>query len=277
MPYLKTKSKENGAAIKLYYEDYGKGKPIVLIHGWPLSHRMWDKQIEHLVEAGFRVIAYDRRGFGQSSKPYSGYDYDTLAKDLKDLISELKLKQVTLVGFSMGGGEVARYIGKYGTELIKKAILIGAVTPFLLETEDNKNGVSGEVFESMNNNIGKDRAAFFEAFGKNFVSYEDLKDQVSLEQMRLNWSIAMTASRKATLDCVDAFGGTDFREDLKKFDIPTLVIHGDNDKIVPIEVSGKKAMDFLKHGELKVISGGSHGLAFTHPDQLNSAITAFIS
>ncbi len=147
MPYLKTKSKENGSRIKLYYEDYGKGKPIVLIHGWPLSHRMWDKQIESLVEAEYRVIAYDRRGFGQSSKPYSGYDYNTLAKDLKDIISELKLKQVTLVGFSMGGGEVARYIGKYGTELIKKAVLVGAVTPYLLETEDNDNGVSGEVFE----------------------------------------------------------------------------------------------------------------------------------
>jgi len=277
MPYLKTKSKENGRSIKLYYEDYGKGKPIVLIHGWPLSHRMWDKQMEFLVEAGYRVIAYDRRGFGQSDKPYSGYDYNTLAKDLKHLISELKLKQVTLVGFSMGGGEVARYIGNYGTELIKKAVLIGAVTPFLLETEDNENGVSGEVFESMNNNIGKDRAAFFEGFGKNFVSYEDLKDQVSLEQVRLNWNIAMTASRKATLDCVDAFGGTDFREDLKKFDIPTLVIHGNNDKIVPLEVSGQKAMDFLKHGELHVIEGGCHGLPFTHSEELNISLLNFIS
>jgi len=277
MPYFKTKSKENGSSIKLYYEDYGKGKPIVLIHGWPLSHRMWDKQIESLVESGYRVIAYDRRGFGQSSKPYSGYNYNALAKDLKELISGLKLKEVVLAGFSMGGGEVARYIGNYGTELVKKAILIGAVTPYLLETEDNKNAVSGDVFRAMKNGIASDRAAFFEGFGKNFVSYEDLKNKVSLAQLRLNWNSAMNASRKATIDCVDAFGHTDFREDLKKFDIPTLVIHGDNDKIVPLEVSGQKAISYLKQGELKVIKGGSHGLVFTHSEELNEGLIEFIS
>jgi peroxiredoxin len=277
MAYLKTNSKENGNSIKLYYEDYGKGKPVILIHGWPLSHRMWDKQISDLVEAGYRVITYDRRGFGQSSKPYAGYDYNTLAKDLKALISKLKLKEVTLIGFSMGGGEVARYIGNYGTSHVKKAILVGAVTPYLLQTEDNDNAVDGSVFESMKEGIAKDRPAFFEAFGKNFVSYEDLKEHVSLEQIKLNWNIAMSASRKATLDCVDAFGLTDFREDLKKFDIPTLVIHGDNDRIVPLEVSGKKAMDFLKHGELKVIKNGSHGLSFTHAEELSESILNFLS
>ncbi len=277
MAYLKTNSKENGNSIKLYYEDYGKGKPVILIHAWPLSHRMWDKQVSRLVEAGYRVIAYDRRGFGQSSKPYSGYNYNTLAKDLKDLISELKLKEVTLVGFSMGGGEVARYIGKYGTSNVKKAILVGAVTPFLLKTDDNDNAVEPSVFESMKDAIASDRPAFFEGFGKNFVSYEDLTDRVSLEQIRLNWNIAMEASRKATLDCIDAFGFTDFRKDLKKFDIPTLVIHGDNDRIVPIEVSGIKAMDYLKHSELKVIENGSHGLSFTHAEELSQAIIDFLS
>lgn len=276
MEFINTNTRENSKKVSLYYEDYGKGQPIILIHGWPLSHRMWDTQIDVLVEAGFRVIAYDRRGFGQSSKPYNGYNYDTMAKDLNDIIKTLDLKKVILCGFSMGGGEVARYIGKYGTSHIDKAILIGAVTPFLKETKDNKNAVDASVFQGMKDGIKKDRAGFFKEFGKNFVNYEQLSDKVSAAQVELNWSIAMQASRKATLDCVDAFGLTDFRENLKAFDIPTLIIHGDSDAIVPFEVSGKKAHKMIKDSELCLIKNGPHGLSFTHPKELNSAILNFI-
>jgi peroxiredoxin len=276
MGFINTNSKENSAKVNLYYEDYGNGQPIILIHGWPLSHRMWDTQIEILVEAGFRVIAYDRRGFGQSSKPFSGYDYNTMTRDLKDLIQVLNLKKVILCGFSMGGGEVARYIGKYGTTNVDKAILISAVTPFLKKTEDNKNAVDESVFQGMRGGIEKDRAGFFKDFGKNFVSYDELKDRVSLAQVELNWNIAMQASRKATLDCVDSFGLTDFREDLKAFDIPTLIIHGDSDRIVPFEVSGKKAHKLIKNSELAIIKNGPHGLTFTHANELNSSILSFI-
>lgn len=276
MGFIKTNFKENSNSIELYYEDYGSGQPIVLVHGWPLSHRMWDTQIEALVDAGFRVIAYDRRGFGQSSKPYTGYDYDTMASDLRDLIKQLELKNIILAGFSMGGGEVARFIGKYGTENIKKAILISAVTPYLKETKDNKNAVDVSVFEGMKDGIQKDRAGFFESFGKNFVNFEKLNERVSSAQVHLNWSTAMTASRKATLDCVDAFGMTDFRDDLKAFDIPTLIIHGDSDEIVPFEVSGKKAHNTIANAELNLIENGPHGLSFTHPEELNEAILKFI-
>jgi peroxiredoxin len=276
MHFINTNTLENSKNIQLYYEDYGKGQPIILIHGWPLSHRMWDSQIEHLVEAGFRVIAYDRRGFGQSSKPYSGYDYNTMAEDLNSIIQSLELNNVILCGFSMGGGEVARYIGNYGTKKLDKAILMGAVTPFLKETEDNKNAVDESVFKGMKDGISKDRAGFFKDFGKNFVNYDDLKDKVSLAQVELNWNIAMQASKKATLDCVDAFGLTDFRKDLTAFDIPTLVLHGDSDQIVPFEVSGKKAHEQIKTSKLVVIKEGPHGLTFTHPEEVNKAILDFI-
>ncbi len=276
MEYIKTNSKENSNSINLYYEDYGSGQPVVLIHGWPLSHRMWDTQIEALVNAGFRVIAYDRRGFGQSSKPFTGYDYNTMATDLKDLIEQLKLKNIVLVGFSMGGGEVARYIGRYGSDNVDKAILIGAVTPFLKKTTNNDNAVDASVFEGMKEGIKDDRAGFFEAFGKNFVNYEKLHKKVSEAQIHLNWNIAMQASRKATLDCVDAFGLTDFREDLKAFDIPTLIIHGDSDEIVPFVVSGKKAHNMIKNSKLKLIENGPHGLSFTHEQELNKSILEFV-
>jgi len=277
MSFIDTNSSENSRNVKLYYEDYGKGQPLILIHGWPLSHRMWDSQIETLVEAGFRVIAYDRRGFGQSSKPFSGYDYNTMADDLNSIIQTLKLDKVILCGFSMGGGEVARYIGNYGTSKVDKAILIGAVTPFLKETEDNENAVDESVFKGMKDGIDKDRAGFFKDFGQNFVNYDELKDNVSSAQVELNWNIAMQASIKATLDCVDAFGLTDFRKDLEAFDIPTLVIHGDSDQIVPFEVSGKKAHEQIKGSQLHVIDNAPHGLMFTHSKELNKSVLGFIS
>lgn len=277
MSQINTSSLEKQQAVKLFYEDYGEGQPIILIHGWPLSHRMWENQVETLVSKGFRVISYDRRGFGESTKPWNGYDYDTLAKDLKDLIEELKLDDVILVGFSMGGGEVARYIGNYGTSKLSKAVLVSAVTPFMLKTDDN-DAVDESVFEGMKDGISKDRANFFKDFGKNFVNFDNFEDErVSQARVDLNWNVAMQASRKATLDCVDSFGKTDFREDCKKFDIPTLVVHGDDDQIVPIEVSGEKAAEIIPNSKFELIKNAPHGLVFTHAEDFNYILMGFIS
>lgn len=276
MNFLKTTSIEKGASIQLAYHDYGTGQPIILIHGWPLSHAMWEHQIPFLVEAGYRVIAYDRRGFGNSSKPWNGYTYNHFAKDLNDLIESLELKEVILAGFSMGGGEVARYIGNYGIKRLAKAILISSVVPFLLETEDNPNSVGASVFEGMKSGIANDRAGFFTSFGKNFVNLEKNKERVSEAQVTFNWYVACNASRKATLDCVDAFGKTDFREDCKAFNIPTLIVHGDDDEIVPIEVSGKKAAELIKNAQFKILKDAPHGLTFTHKHELNAILIDFI-
>ncbi|WP_127845008.1 alpha/beta fold hydrolase [Psychroflexus aestuariivivens] len=276
MSQINTSSLEKQQAVKLFYQDYGEGQPVILIHGWPLSHKMWEYQVETLVDEGFRVISYDRRGFGESTKPWSGYDYDTLAKDLKDLIEELKLDDVILVGFSMGGGEVARYVGKYGTSKLSKAVLVSAVTPFMLKTDEN-DAVDESVFEDMKKGISDDRANFFKDFGKNFVNFENFKDtRISQAMVDLNWNIAMQASRKATLDCVDSFGKTDFRTDCKKFDIPTLIVHGDNDQIVPLEVSGEKAADIIPNSKLEIIQDAPHGLVFTHPEDFNYILLGFI-
>ncbi|MFN2261490.1 MAG: alpha/beta fold hydrolase [Psychroflexus sp.] len=276
MSQINTSSLEKRQAVKLFYQDYGEGQPVILIHGWPLSHKMWEYQVGTLVDEGYRVISYDRRGFGESTKPWDGYDYDTLAKDLKDLIEELKLNDVILVGFSMGGGEVARFIGNYGTNKISKAVLVSAVTPFMLKTDDN-DAVDASVFEGMKDGISKDRADFFKDFGKNFVNFENFKNErISQAMVDLNWNIAMQASRKATLDCVDSFGKTDFRADCKKFDIPTLIVHGDDDQIVPIDVSGKKAADIISQSKFEVINKAPHGLVFTHPEEFNKILLGFL-
>ena len=273
MPYTSCTAKDD---IALYYEDCGTGDPVILIHGWPLSHRMWDDQISALVEAEHRVIAYDRRGFGQSDKPWNGYDYDTLAADLKRLIDQLKLDNISLVGFSMGGGEVARYIGNYGTDKIAKAVLIGAVTPFMLKTDDNPEGVEGEVFDGMKDGIQDDFVAFFAGFGEYFVTYENNKDRISKDQLHFNQMVAASASKKAVLDCVDSFGRTDFRKDMAAFDIPTLIIHGDDDQTVPLEKSGQRAHEMIAGSQLNVIKGAPHGLNFTHTKELNESLTRFL-
>jgi peroxiredoxin len=276
MNELNTSSLEKSKAIKLAYSDYGSGQPVILIHGWPLNKTMWEYQIEELVDAGYRVISYDRRGFGESSKPWDGYDYDTLAKDLNDLVETLKLENVVLVGFSMGGGEVARYIGNYGTSNVDKAVLVSAVTPYMLKTDDN-DAVEASVFEDMKDGISKDRAQFFKDFGKNFFNYDSLKnDRISDSMLELTWNLAMQGSRKATLDCVDSFGRTDFREDCRKFDIPTLIVHGDEDQIVPIDVSAKKAKELISNSKLEVIEDAPHGLMVTHHKKLNSVLIDFL-
>lgn len=270
------KSKTTTEEVNIFYEDFGKGQPVILIHGWPLSYRMWEYQIEEIVNAGFRCITYDRRGFGESDKPWGKYDYDTLASDLNNLIEHLSLSDAILAGFSMGGGEVARFIGNYGTSKIIKAALISAVPPFMLKTEDNPEGLEKEVFEGFKKNIREDRAGFLAGFGEKFVNYSDNKDRISKDQVHLNWSIACKASPKATIDCVDSFGFTDFRKDLKKFDVPTLVVHGDADQIVPIEIGGKKSKDLISNAKYEVIKKAPHGLVFTHSEEFNKIFIDFL-
>ncbi|MCR2806010.1 alpha/beta fold hydrolase [Paenibacillus soyae] len=269
---------ENGNAVELHYEDVGKGKPVVLIHGWPLSGRSWEKQVPALVEAGYRVITYDRRGFGQSSQPWDGYDYDTFAADLNQLILHLDLHDVTLVGFSMGGGEVARYIGTYGTERVAKAVLAGAVPPFLHKTSDNPDGgFDDAAIRGLQDGVKADRLAFLDTFTKNFFASGDRTDLVSEEFRLYNRDIAAFASPKGTLDCISAFCYTDFRGDLEKFNLPTLILHGDSDAIVPVEISGQKAHERIAGSQLVVIQGGPHGFNATHAEEFNQALVQFLN
>ena len=268
MPYV-TVGKENSGSIDLYYEDHGSGKPVVLIHGWPLSGRSWEKQLPALLEAGYRVVTYDRRGFGDSSKPTSGYDYDTFAADLHALITKLDLRDAALVGFSMGGGEVARYLGTHGSERVRKAAFLAAIPPFLLKSADNPEGVDGGIFDGIKKGIAADRPAFLSGFLSNFYNVDVLKGKrISDEWVRLSWNIAAMASPKATLDCVSAWL-TDFRKDLAKIDVPTLVLHGDSDRIVPLEASAKRTHEAVKGSRYVVVKDGPHGLNWTHADEVN--------
>ena len=275
MPYI-TVGKENSGNIDLYYEDHGSGNPVVLIHGWPLSGRSWEKQVPALLQAGSRVITYDRRGFGDSSKPDFGYEYDTLAEDLHKVLTKLDLRDATIVGFSMGGGEVARYLGKYGSERISKAVFIAAIPPFLLKTADNPEGVDGALFEGIEKAIVADRPAFLTQFLANFYNADVLKGKlISAEVLQLSWNIGATASPKGTLDCVSAWL-TDFRKDLSRIDVPTLVIHGDADRILPLSATGKRTPQFVKGSKLVVVEGGPHGLTWTHAEQVNRELLGFI-
>jgi non-heme chloroperoxidase len=267
---------ENSTPIELYYEDHGSGKPVVLIHGWPLSGASWEKQVAALLATGHRVITYDRRGFGKSSQPATGYEYDTFAEDLHKLVTALDLHDFALVGFSMGGGEVARYIGRYGTERVSKAVFMAAVPPFLLKTGDNPNGVDGKVFEGIKQGIAADRPAFLAQFLANFYNVDVLGGKlISDEVVRLSWNVAVSASPKGTLDCVTAWY-TDFRQDLPRVDVPTLVIHGDADRIVPIEVSGIPTQQAIKGSRLVAVKGAPHGLNWTHADQVNAELVSFL-
>jgi non-heme chloroperoxidase len=268
--------KENSTNIDLYYEDHGTGKPVVLIHGWPLSSGSWEKQVTALLSAGFRVITYDRRGFGNSSKPTSGYNYDTLAEDLNKLMIKLDLLNAVLVGFSMGGGEVARYIGAYGTERVGNAVFMAAVPPFLLKTSDNPAGMDSSVFEGIKQAILDDRPAFISNFLSNFYNVDVFGGKmVSDEVVRLSWNVAAGASPKGTLDCVQAWL-TDFREDLKRIDVPTLVVQGDDDRILPFAATGKRIHESVKGSRLVVIEGGPHGINWTHAEKVNRELLDFL-
>jgi pimeloyl-ACP methyl ester carboxylesterase len=269
--------KENSGSIDLYYEDHGQGKPIVLIHGWPLSGASWEKQVPVLVDAGYRVVTYDRRGFGNSSKPTTGYNYDTFADDLHKLMTKLDLRDAALVGFSMGGGEVARYLGSYGSKRVSRAVFMSSTTPFRLRTPDNPAGVESGVFEGIKKGLAADRPAFLSGFLAKFYNVDSLKGRrISDEAVRLSWNIAAGASPKGTLDCVQAWL-TDFRDDLKRIDVPTLVVHGDDDRILPLAGTGKRTQESVKGSRLVVIKGGPHGLNWTHAEEVNRELLSFLA
>jgi non-heme chloroperoxidase len=275
MPYV-TVGKENSSAIQLYYEDHGSGNPVVLIHGYPLSGASWEKQVPALLSAGYRVITYDRRGFGKSSQPTTGYNYDTFAQDLRKLLTHLKLKNFTLVGFSMGGGEVARYAGKYGSSGMSKAVFIGSVPPFLLKTPDNHEGVDGSIFEGIQQAIIADRYAFFTEFFKNFFNTDLLLGKrVSERAVQASWNLAAGSSATASLQCVPTWH-EDFRADLAKIKAPTLVIHGDADRLVPIEASGHRTAKLVKGARLAVIKDGPHAVTWTHAEEVNRELLSFL-
>ena len=269
--------KENSCNIDIYYEDYGSGKPVILIHGWPLSSSSWEKQITPLIEAGYRVIAFDRRGFGYSSKPASGYNYDTLAEDLNKIMTKLNLRDATLVGFSMGGGEVARYLSKYGSDRVSKAVFMSAIPPFLLKTSNNPEGVDGSVFDGMKKAIKADRPAFLSEFFSNFYNVDILKGiKISDEVVRLSWNVGAGASPKGTLDCVSAWL-VDFREELKRINIPVLIMHGNADRILPLAATGKRTPEFVKGSRLVVVEGAPHGMNWTHSEEINRELLAFLN
>lgn len=275
MPFVDV-GQENSGRIELYYEDHGSGRPVVLIHGWPLSGKSWEKQVPALLNAGYRVITYDRRGFGESSKPAFGYDYDTFAQDLHDLMTKLDLHDAALVGFSMGGGEVARYIGKHGSERVGRAVFVAAIPPFLLKTPDNPSGVDTGVFDGIKAGIAADRPAFLSSFFANFYNVDVLGGKrISDQVVQLSWNIASLASPKGTLDCVSAWL-TDFRQDLARFKVPTLVVHGDSDRIVPAEASGMRTHELVKGSKLAIVKCAPHGLNWTHADELNRELLDFL-
>lgn len=273
MPFLTTSTD----STSIHYVDYGQGAPVVLVHGWPLSHRMWEAQIAALVDAGYRVIAYDRRGFGESGKPTSGYDYDTFAADLDDIINALDLRKLALVGFSMGGGEVARYVGRYGTDRIGKAALLGAVPPFLLHTDDNPHGAPRAVFDGMIAGLKADRIGFLDQFFPNFYNSDVPDSGVGPDLIPFSKWIAWAASPLATQECVKAFGTTDFRADLAKFNVPTLIAHGDADRIVPLEGSALRSHEMIAGSRLEVVKGAPHGFAATHAAALNALLLDFLA
>jgi non-heme chloroperoxidase len=262
--------------VELYFEDHGTGQPVVLIHGFPLSGRSWEKQEAALIEAGYRVIAYDRRGFGASGKPYEGYDFDTLAGDLDNLMTDLDLTDAVLVGYSMGGGEVARYLGTYGSGRVAKAAFLSSITPALGKSDDNPEGVDKGVFEGIKDGIRADRYAFLDEFYGNFYNVDKLRGtRVSDALVRWSWNVAAGASPKGTLDVVDSWL-TDFRGDLAKIDVPVLVLHGTEDRILPIEVTGARTHAALPDATYVVVEGAPHGLLATHADEVNKALLEFL-
>jgi pimeloyl-ACP methyl ester carboxylesterase len=276
MPTLNV-GRENSGNIDLYYEDQGTGRPVVLIHGWPLSGHSWKKQVPVLLEAGFRVIAYDRRGFGVSSQPATGYDYDTLAEDLHKLMTRLDLLDAALVGFSMGGGEVARYLGARGSRRVSKAVFLSSIPPFLLKTSDNPTGLNGAVFDGIKTAIAADRPAFLSKFFADFYNVDVLGGKlISEDVIQSNWNVAAGASAKGTLDCVSAWL-TDFRKDLARIDVPTLIVHGDADRILPAAATGIPLSKAVKGSRYVAVKGGPHGILWTHAEEVNRALLDFLA
>ncbi len=268
---------ETAPNVKLYVKDYGEGKPVILIHGWPLSNEMWEYQIDTLVQNNYRVIAYDRRGFGKSSQPWDGYDYDTLADDLKAIIEQLDLKEATLVGFSMGGGEVVRYFSRHGGKGVSKAVLIASITPFQLQTDSNPNGVPQEKYDGMAALIKEDRISFLDNFGKTFFGVSFISKPISTPLLDYYRMLCSFASPRATLECAKSFSATDFRHEMASVNVPTLIIHGDEDKTVPIEITSEIAAKLIPDNKFIVYEGAPHGLFYIEKDKLNKDLIEFLN
>jgi len=275
MPYIRV-GQENSAPIDLYYEDHGSGPPVVMIHGYPLSGRAWDKQLPALLGTGYRVITYDRRGFGKSSQPVRGYDYDTFASDLNTIMDTLNLNDVMMVGHSMGTGEVTRYLGTYGSGRVTKATLISPIPPYLLRTDDNPDGIPGSMFDGFIHTAEADGPAWLKGFLDNFYNMDVLGGKlVSEAAYHASFGVAVGAGATAVVACIPTWE-TDFRADLPKIDIPVLVIQGDADRILPYPNTGKRLPALIKDCELVVIEGGPHAISWTHSDQVNQALVSFL-
>jgi non-heme chloroperoxidase len=271
-----TVGQENNTDIEIYYEDHGAGPPVVLIHGYPLSGRAWDKQVPALLEADCRVITYDRRGFGKSSQPTSGYDYDTFAADLHTLLEHLDLREAVLVGHSMGTGEVTRYLGRYGSVRVAKGVLVAPIPPFLLQTGDNPEGVPQALFDGFVQGAQADTPGWMKGFLDNFYNIDTLRGTlVSDQAYQASWNLAVTASATAAVACISTWT-TDFRDDLPKIDVPMLVIHGDADQVLPLDKTAKRLPGLIKDVQLTVVEGGPHAIPWTHADQVNTALLDFI-
>jgi len=275
MPTVKVGT-ENSADIEIYYEDHGTGQPVVLIHGYPLSGRGWDKQVPALLAAGYRVITYDRRGFGQSSQPVTGYDYDTFAADLNTLLEHLDLHDAVLVGHSMGTGEVTRYLGRYGSARVARGVLVAPIPPYLLQADDNPDGVPQSLFDGFAAAARADTPAWMKGFLDNFYNFDTLRGTlVSDQAFQASWNLAVTASATAAVACIGTWA-TDFRGDLPEIDVPILVIQGDADQVLPLDKTGRRLPGLIKDAHLVVVEGGPHAIPWTHADQVNTALLAFI-
>ena len=275
MPFITNKTAKE--QVDIFYEDYGSGQPVILIHGWPLSRKSWEQQVWKIVEEGFRCIAYDRRGFGTSSSPWGEYDYSALAGDLNAIIEELDLKDAIIVGFSMGGGEVVRYLTDYGSSRIAKAALISSIIPLVKQKSDNPHGVPEDALNGIIDALQKDRVGFLKEFSKGFYNYDENKgERVSEAQLDYDFTIASFASPRATIQTALSWMHTDFRSELKNVTVPTLIVHGDADATVPIETSAKQAAEGIKYSTYEVIKGAPHGLNVTHPDELNKILISFL-
>ena len=276
MPSVKLSSSTDNHQHHLHYQEAGSGKPVILIHGWPLTSIMWEYQIDHLVQNGFRVITYDRRGFGESCRPWGNYDYDTLTSDLNELITALNLSDVALVGFSMGGGEVVRYFSKFGGKGVTKAVLISSITPYMLKTPDNPDGVPQEMFDKMLAAMKEDRIAFLDDFGKTFFGVTLLNNNISDQSLNYYLNVCSQASPHATIECAKSFSSTDFRSEMSSVNVPTLIIHGDKDETVPIKPTALEATKVIKNNKLIVYEGEPHGIWFTQKERLSKDLVTFL-
>jgi pimeloyl-ACP methyl ester carboxylesterase len=274
MPFITNKSAKE--QVDIFYEDYGSGQPVILIHGWPLSRKTWEQQVWKIVDSGFRCISYDRRGFGTSSSPWDGYDYSALASDLNTIIDGLKLEDTVIVGFSMGGGEVVRYLTDYGSSKVTKAALISSIIPLVKKKDDNPDGVPESDLEGIIDALQNDRVGFLKEFSKGFYNFGDNKDKVSQAQLDYDFTIASFASPRATIQTALAWMHTDFRPELKNVNVPTLIVHGDADQTVPIATSAEQAAKGIEDNTYKVIKGAPHGLNITHADELNEILVKFL-